>query len=558
MDDPGSQHRHALAAAALCGLVSAGGVAAGIVAGPDRMLGSHLLEDTVAALAWSALAATCAARGRTPGTVHLIAAAWAVAAASNGWSLTGATGAVAAAWVSTWTWATAVGLSFTLGILQARDRGVPRGLAATAVGSTVVMASSFATLPSITVEDGVTFPNPLALAPSPHLAVVAVLCTAALSFVAMAALATQMTSPVRRRRTAPVLIAAIAGVVGLTIGALARDWAPLVQVLTSPLLPIAIALAPTGTPSRAVRKVGVHLESAADPSSALQSAVTLIARDLGLPGLAIEVEGAVVASVGHPGGRRVPLTNLGRVEGELLAPGVDAVDEDQLVAVLAPLAGVLASMRLVEEVHRSRAELTVAREEERRRIRRDLHDEVGPLLAAAVVQADVADLALGRSPERARESLGKVRAASSEAVDALRRIAHDLAPSAVDHLGLLGALEELADRLSGTARVTVTASDLPPLPAAVEVALYRIAAEAAGNAVRHGAPSAVGIRVEVKDDGMALAIADDGTGFDTSRTTTGLGLASMTERAAALGGDLLVISGAGGTEVQARIPVVPR
>lgn len=555
MDKSAPRRHRALAAASVCVLLSIGGIAAGLVAGPERMLGSHLLEDTVAAFAWSALAVTWAVRGRASWTVLVIAAAWAVAAASNGWSLIGHPAAAATGWLATWTWAAAVGLSFTVGVLLSRHRRLPRGLTAAATVSTLLMASSFAALPTTSVEHGTDIPNPLGLTPSAGIAVVAALCTTALSFVAMATLAVQMTSPARRRRTVPVLIAAIAGIVGLGAGALANDWAPLVQVLTTPLLPIALAITPSGTPSRSVRSVGALLESAADPASALRSALAVIARDLGLPGLAIEVGGAIVASVGQPGTRRIPLNSLGRLEGYVLAPQTDAADDDQLAAVLAPLTGVLASMRLVEEVHRSRAELVVAREDERRRTRRDLHDEVGPLLAAAVVQADVASLALERSPERARESLIKAKMASSEAVHALRRIAHDLTPSAVDDLGLLGALDDLAGRLSGTARVTVTAARLPSLPAAVEVALYRIAAEAAGNAIRHGSPSCVRIRVDAGGGEMALSVADDGTGFDPERTTLGVGLASMSERATALGGDVRITSGTSGTVVRARIPV---
>ena len=353
----------------------------------------------------------------------------------NGWFGGGGPLSVTAGWVCTWAWGSAVGLSYTLGVLRAARWRTSSRLRLAAVLSTAVMALGFATLPTVTVEEGVEYPNPLELPFSPALSLTGVLLTACTAFAAAAFLALQLTSPARRRQALPVLIAAVAGLAGIAVGAAANEWSPVIQVLTLPLLPIALSLTSVGTGSRTLRSVGPQLDGAADPSSALNTTLAEVARDLGLSGLAIKVGENVVASDGDPGHHRVPLVHLGRLEGFLLTPKLAGDAAEEIDAVSPSIAAVLSSARLAADVRRSRAELAVAREEERRRVRRDLHDEVGPLLAAVMAQTDVAGLALDRSPERARESLDKARTAGSEAVTALRRISRDLHPVAVDTSG---------------------------------------------------------------------------------------------------------------------------
>ncbi|MFE1644450.1 sensor histidine kinase [Microbacterium sp. P01] len=546
----------ALICAVACGLLAAAGMCAIVAAGPDRALASHLIEDTVVALAWAALATLCAVRGRPAAVVLTIAVAWGVSAATNGWALLGVPSSVASAWVSTCAWAIAVGLSYTVGVLHVLPRRSPRAFRGAAVFSVALMTSGFATLPAVTIEDGVAFPNPLALPFSDILAAGGVLATVVTAFAAGAVLAMQATSPSRRRRLIPVVAAAITGMVGLGVGGLANEWAPLVQVLTVPLLPVAIAVSSSPLIPRALRAVSAQLDGAADPLSALAATLTQISRDVGLAGLAIEVDDVVVASVGPVGPEKLLLMHMGRLEGHLRTPRLADDELIEVSSVTASIAAVLCSARLVEEVRRSRAELTVARAEERRKLRRDLHDEVGPLLAAVLTHADVAELALDRSPERTRDSLTKARAAGVDAVVALRRVVRDLGPAAVDDLGLRGALEELAFHLSGgSTAVSATAAAVPAMPAAVEIALYRIAAEAATNALRHASPSVVGIRLCAADGGVLLTVADDGRGFDRSVVDAGVGLASMQNRAAELDGELIISTGATGTTVSARIPV---
>lgn len=555
MNEPPVFRLRALAGAAACSVLVLTGAGAVAVIGPEQALATHLVEDTVAALAWTVLAAVWAVRGRPAGMVLTIAASWSVAAATGGLALVGVPFSVMAGWVCTWAWGGAVGLSYTMGVLRAARWRSSSRLEAASFLSVSSMAIGFATLPTVTIQEGVEYPNPFKLPFSPVLSLLGTVLTVCTAFAAIAFLALQLTSPARRRLALPALVAAIAGIVGLGTGAAANEWSPLVQVLALPLLPLAIAVSTLDMTSRSLRSAGAQLDGAADPSNALKATLAGITLDLGLPGIAIEVDNDVVASIGQPGSERLPLVSLGRVEGFLLTPKLTEDAEAEINTVAPSIAAVLSSARLVEDVRRSRAELTVARAEDRRRVRRDLHDEVGPLLAAVIAQTEVAGMRIDRSPERARESLEKARTAGGEAVVALRRIARDLHPASVDTLGLSGALNELAVRLSGRTTVSVTAVKLPSLPAAVEVALYRIAAEAAGNAVQHAGASAVGIQVAAGQDAVILAVSDDGSGFDPEAVSSGMGLTSMRHRAAELDGGLSITSSTTGTTVRARIPV---
>ncbi|PZU39349.1 MAG: hypothetical protein DI573_07330 [Microbacterium sp.] len=555
MTEPLRHPRLLLSGAAGCALLASSAVSVMVAVGPERALISHLVEGTVVALAWVALVVVCVFRQRRAGVPLGMAAAWSVSAASGGWALLGWPFAIAGAWVSVTTWAIGVGVSYTLGVLEAARWSTPRVLSVLATASALTMAFAFATLPTITVEQGDARPNPLALPLSPSLSAIGIAATAAVSFAAIATLVLGATSPARRRSTWPVVTAAILGLAGIAAGAVANQWAPLVQSLTVPLLPLAIAVTVWGSMSPGIRTANAKLDGAADPASALTATLTEIRHDLGLAGLAIEIADDVVVRVGETGEHRIPLVHLGRIEGHLIAPPLDEDAAIEVKRVGPSIAAVLASARLIEEVRRSRAELAVAREEERRRVRRDLHDEVGPLLSAVVVQSDVASLALERDPERSRRSIAGVRAAAGGAVVALRRIVRDLHPVAVDALGLVGALEELAARLSGTTSVRVSVTPLPPLPAAVEVALYRIAAEATGNAVRHAAPATVHIDLSVKRAVITLTVSDDGTGFEPDRVTPGVGLESVRQRAAELNGTLSIHSDGAGTDVRADIPL---
>jgi signal transduction histidine kinase len=257
----------------------------------------------------------------------------------------------------------------------------------------------------------------------------------------------------------------------------------------------------------------------------------------------------------------VQLVHLGVEQGTvLLAPRspaepLDSRDRALLAPLTSMVAAVLASRRLVSDLQRSREDVVLGREEERRRLRRDLHDGVGPLLSALSSHADVALLRTERDPRSVAELLVKIRAICDDAVSGLRHVVEDLQPAAVDELGLVGALDELVATMSGEAvTIELTAEAYGDLPAAVEVAAFRIAAEALHNAVRHAGPRRVGVHVVTGPAGLMLSIQDDGRGIAPD-VRPGVGLASMRQRAEELGGTLDIDSSSQGTLVRATLPV---
>jgi signal transduction histidine kinase len=216
------------------------------------------------------------------------------------------------------------------------------------------------------------------------------------------------------------------------------------------------------------------------------------------------------------------------------------------------------ALRLSADLQRSRERLVTAREEERRRLRRDLHDGLGPQLAGLTMTAEAARDLVSADPERAKELLSDLTERAQAAVADVRHLVYALRPPALDALGLLGALRAHADHHNdGGVNVSVEAPEqLPPLPAAVEVAAYRIALEAINNAERHAAARTCVVRIALDEVAAALRveIVDDGRGIGEERGT-GVGLSSMRERAAELGGRFSVEAPpAGGTRVRAYLP----
>jgi signal transduction histidine kinase len=213
--------------------------------------------------------------------------------------------------------------------------------------------------------------------------------------------------------------------------------------------------------------------------------------------------------------------------------------------------------RVTAALRQAREWLVTAREEERRRLRRDLHDGLGPALAAVAAQAEAArDLAATR-PDLSQTILNDLITQAQAATTDVRRLVYDLRPPALDDLGLAGALRAQAGRLSQPGRLTVVlaADALPELPAAVEVAAYRIVQEAAANVVRHAQATSCRITLRPEAGCLYVAVADDGRGLP-ELLQAGVGLQSMRERAEELGGQLGLTSTAGlGTIVSAWLPL---
>ncbi len=318
-------------------------------------------------------------------------------------------------------------------------------------------------------------------------------------------------------------------------------------------------------PYAALQRLSGKLQETLAPAEVVRTVVESVAEALRLPYVAVELErdGVPHAIVTHgTRGRgaieRRQLSYRGEPEGTLAVEvpvGRQLVPADsQLLDDLVRHAGVaVQSVRLMEDLQRSRRELVTAREEERRRLRRDLHDGIGPTLAAMSLRLEVLRDHVG---EPAGEIVDTLSREVQEAIADIRRVVYALRPPVLDEYGLLPALTEQATRLTtaGSAVEVHGPDPMPPLPAAVEVAAYRIALEAMTNAQRHGGGHHCTVTIAL-NGGLVVSVADDGGGF-TPGTRRGVGLTSMHERAAELGGTLSVSSApATGTTVRATLPI---
>ncbi|MGN6243071.1 MAG: sensor histidine kinase [Motilibacteraceae bacterium] len=323
-----------------------------------------------------------------------------------------------------------------------------------------------------------------------------------------------------------------------------------------------------GDPYVLLSRLGAALRDVDDVAAVPKLVSDVVSEGLRLTHVRLQPPGSPTpADAGHV----VPLRHRGRVVAELVAapregePLLDPRDRELLAALADQAAPAVAAARLVEDLRASRDALVRAREEERRRLRRELHDGIGPALAGVRLQVesaqDLVQESLGEAslPVRLLDSaVGGVR----DAVDDVRRITDDLRPPALDELGLAGALRGLTARLSTPGlpvelAVPDEVSEVE-LPAAVEVACYRIVAEAVSNAVRHAGAGIVRVRLgQVQGRQLLLVVEDDGQGIvpDRARARTGLGLVTMRERAEELGGTLSIRSCPGqGTTMEAVLP----
>jgi signal transduction histidine kinase len=323
-------------------------------------------------------------------------------------------------------------------------------------------------------------------------------------------------------------------------------------------------------PVRAIRRLGERLELSVDPAAMPRVVVDTVADALRLPYAALELGAPPAARLAAERGLRPDavversLAFQGQPVGRLIiAPRGPAeplsASDLRLLDDLAQQIGVAAHAAvLTEDLRASRERLVTAREEERRRLRRDLHDGLGPSLAAIGMRAGAAESLVRGDPDRAAALLAELQAEITTAVADVRRLVDALRPPAIDEVGLVGALRLAADRLDspGAPRLEVGSDGrLPDLPAAVEVAAYRIGTEAMTNAVRHAGAATCSLRLVGGDD-LTVVVEDDGRGLPNA-PRPGVGLVSMHERAAELGGECRVEPRpGGGTRVVARLPLV--
>ncbi len=329
-------------------------------------------------------------------------------------------------------------------------------------------------------------------------------------------------------------------------------------------------------PYRVLSRLGNRLEATLATEALVPTIVQTVAQALRLPSVAItykqQGEDILAASTGEARERealvRVPLVVQTEQVGDLVlvarAPGESLTPADlRLLHDLAPqIAVAVQAVRLTAELRQltsdlqqSRTRLITAREEERRRLRRDLHDGLGPQLSSQPLLMTSALMLLRQDPDEAEAILKSAITQSQEAISDIRRLVYALRPPALDDLGLIAAIGELFTqyRASGITFSMETTEPLPPLPAAVEVACYRIVQEALTNVVRHAHAHTCVVRLTCQEQ-VTIEIIDDGQGLPPAYRH-GVGLTSMRERAEELGGRWLIEPApAGGTCVRAQIP----
>ena len=318
-----------------------------------------------------------------------------------------------------------------------------------------------------------------------------------------------------------------------------------------------------GNPASVVSELGSRLATADTDLSQVLAAVRTALR---LPYAALQRDDTVLACDGERPELcdRWPLTYDGKPVGELvlgLRPGervLSSADRKALQVLAAPMAVALQATVMAAELQSSREHIVTAQAEERRRLRRELHDGLGPTLTGIAFTADAAANLIATDPAQSNELLTALRRDSRAALADVRRIVDDLRPPALDELGLVGALrqraEQLAWRADGAAvRVRL---DVPPtvpaLPAAVEVATYRIATEALTNIARHSRATSAMIRLQCGDR-LEVSVTDDGSADGT--WTPGVGLTAMRDRAAELGGSFSAGPSPTGGRVTAWFPL---
>jgi two-component system, NarL family, sensor kinase len=320
-------------------------------------------------------------------------------------------------------------------------------------------------------------------------------------------------------------------------------------------------------PARAVAEVGSRLGEHASGSTGLEGALAALCETLRIPAAAIQVNGIVLAKIGELSGEPyvAPLRRGTTVVGELLVnprlgerklPKAD----QHIVALLADLLAVaVQTTQLADELVASRADLIAAREDERQRLRQNLHDGLGPALTGVMLKAAAARRLATTEPANSAVLLRELERNVAAAIADVRGLVDELRPPVLDGRGLVGALQDYVDSVQTPSGPRLQLStdgvaDLGQLAESVEVAAYRIATESLTNVLRHAHAESASIALWVDDNHqLQMKITDDGV----VRTPwiAGVGLSSMRDRAAALGGRISAGPGASGGEVRVTLPL---
>ena len=327
-------------------------------------------------------------------------------------------------------------------------------------------------------------------------------------------------------------------------------------------------------PIEALSRLGKQMELALSSDQVLPMLVKTIAQTLKLPFVGITSKGQRDITFGQESDNPVsfPFTFQGETTGVLLASPRSPSEtfssaETRLLQNLARQAGAaVRNAQLTADLQRSRQNIITAREEERHRLRRDLHDGIGPTMAGLTLKLDAAkDLVLSglesgqtKELEEAVQLLGELKAQTQETVQNIRHIVHALRPPSLDVLGLIPALQahfgQVVSPRSLAIQMNTSPPDFPRLSAAVEVAVYRIILEAVTNVIHHAGAGTCDVLLAIENGDLKIEIKDNGVGLPKGYNR-GIGLDSMRERADELGGRLELSSSSQGTRVYAQIPI---
>ncbi|BDZ65397.1 hypothetical protein GCM10025877_23350 [Agromyces mangrovi Wang et al. 2018] len=348
------------------------------------------------------------------------------------------------------------------------------------------------------------------------------------------------------------------------------------QVATLSLLPLAIAVgllryrllgidaSPGADPMRTVAELGRRV-AANEEGELLGAVLATVVRSVGAPGARLlDEHGGVAATVGdlRATGFSAELAVGGVPVGTLQVatrwPGdrYTTREERMLRALAAQLAAVVRAQHLTEQVEAQRDAGARARDVERERVRHDLHDGLGPSLTGIRLGLDgAADAIRASEPARAGAIIDALRGEVTRAVEEVRRVLDDLRPAALDERGLAEGLRRSLASIAPGVDVELHAEPVDAVPLEVEQAAYRIANEAVANAVRHGGATRIVVELASDHAGLVMQVSDDGCGFDATTPGSGIGLASMHDRARRLGGSLGIRSSPDGTTVTLALPL---
>jgi signal transduction histidine kinase len=318
-------------------------------------------------------------------------------------------------------------------------------------------------------------------------------------------------------------------------------------------------------PLRAVADLGDRV-AVTDEEVLVPAALASVSASMRVPGAQIvSADGQLLGRVGADVGfyQSIPMWFGGEViatlglSGDRTTARRSQADQRLYAALASQLAVLVHAIQLSRTLQAERDRVVAATLAERDRLRRDLHDGLGPSLSGISLGVQAAQTALVAGDRTTCSALvERMRAETHSAITEIRRLIDDLRPTVLDALGLVEAIRASTHLLSSSVTADVTAVDLSPIPIRVETAAYRIATEALTNAARHA--HAQHIRIVLSVDGAALkiSVSDDGRGVGDAQP--GVGLTSMRRRADDLAGQLQVSSNRNGTTVTAILPLEGR